>query len=65
MAGVFTDYAKLLRLFFVFHLIGHVFLAFLLFFTIPNLELILEAVLLRTAEVIRFMNTMAFGRTME
>ena len=30
MAGVFTDYAKLLRLFFfVFHLIGDVFLAFL------------------------------------
>ena len=26
MAGVFTDYAKLLRLFFVFHLIGDVFL---------------------------------------
>ena len=25
MAGVFTDYAKLLRLFFVFHLIGDVF----------------------------------------
>ena len=29
MAGLFTDYAKLLRLFFVFHLIGDVFLAFL------------------------------------
>ena len=29
MAGVFTDYAKLLRLFFVFHMIGDVFLAFL------------------------------------
>ena len=29
MVGVFTDYAKLLRLFFVFHLIGDIFLAFL------------------------------------
>ena len=29
MAGVFTDYAKLLRLFLVFHLIGDVFLALL------------------------------------
>lgn len=28
MAGVFTDYVKLLRLFFVFHLIGDIFLAF-------------------------------------